>query len=180
MDGRELEPPYAAITSLPYLILWIDPVPSQERGRKTKVTNNSWQRGPSGLILKKWKVDFEENIEPQNVQQVWVILPGIPMMFWKKEILEAIGGKIGKFIAMEENWEQKIDKICTKILIEVNLRHRLFKEIDSWKIMEEKFGLLEDSIQCFSCRQVGHIARDCLNPERIQVQYKNPWVEKDV
>ena len=71
------------------------------------------------------------------------------MMFWKKEILEAIGGKIGKFIAMEENWEQKIDKICTKILIEVNLRHRLFKEIDSWKIMEEKFGLLEDSIPMF-------------------------------
>ena len=57
------------------------------------------------MILKKWKVDFEADKEPQNVQQFWAILPGLLMMFWHKEILEAIGGKIGKFISLEENWE---------------------------------------------------------------------------
>ena len=69
---------------------------------RQKLLNYSWQWGPSGPILKKWNVDFEANIEPQNVQQVWAILPGLPLMLWKKEILEAIGGKIRKFIALEE------------------------------------------------------------------------------
>ena len=51
------------------------------------------------------------------------------MMFWKKEILEAIGGKIGKFVALEEKWEKKVDRRCEKILIKVDLCNGLFEEI---------------------------------------------------
>ena len=50
-------------------------------------------------------------------------------MFWKKEMLEATRGNIGKFIALEENWEQKVDRRCTKILIKVYLCDGLFEEI---------------------------------------------------
>ena len=31
---------------------------------KQKILNNSWQWVPSGMILKKWKVDFEADREP--------------------------------------------------------------------------------------------------------------------
>ena len=51
------------------------------------------------------------------------------MMFWKKQILEAIGDKIGKFVALEEGWEQKVDRRCAKNLIEVDLRDGLYEEI---------------------------------------------------
>ena len=51
------------------------------------------------------------------------------MMFWKKETMEAIGDKIGKFLALEEGWEQKVDMRCAKILIEVDLHDRLYEEI---------------------------------------------------
>ena len=51
------------------------------------------------------------------------------MMFWNKEILEEIGEKINKLVALEENWEQKVDRRCAKILIEVDLRDGLFEEI---------------------------------------------------
>ena len=96
--------------------------------RKILLENN-WKWGPLRFILKKWNVDFEANKEPHNIQKIWSILPGLPMMFWKKEILEAIGGKIGKFIGLEENWEKNVDRICDKILIEVELRDGLFEEI---------------------------------------------------
>ena len=43
--------------------------------------------------------------------------------------MEAIGQKIGKFVALEENWEQKVDRRCAKILIEVDLHDGLFEEI---------------------------------------------------
>ena len=68
-----------------------------EADRQTLLDKN-WHWGNSGLILKKWSMDFDANRELQNVQRVWTILPGLPMMFWKKEIMEAIGSKIGKFI----------------------------------------------------------------------------------
>ena len=74
-------------------------------------------------------MDFDANREPQNVQRVWAILPGLPMMFWKKEIMEEIGSKIGKFIALEEGWEQKVDRRSARILIEVDIQDGLYEEI---------------------------------------------------
>ena len=98
---------------------------------------------------------------------MWAILPSLPIMFWKKEFLEAIGGKIGKFIALEENWEQKVDRRCAKILIEVDLCDGLFEEILLelhrslwWK----RLDYLKIPFHCFSCRKGGHIARDCPSP----------------
>ena len=110
VDEGELELPHATIISFPYPLPRMDYVQSQNRGRKTKNNEQFVVVGALWDDTKKWKVDFEADREPQNVQKVREILPGLPMMFWKKEILEAIGGKIGKFIVPEENWEQKVDK----------------------------------------------------------------------
>ena len=98
------------------------------------------------------------------------------MMFWQKEIMEAIGSKIGKFIALEEGWEQKVDRRSARILIEVDLRDGLYEEIhlelhgskwwqrlDYWKI----------PFICFSCRQVRHLAKECKNSEQKAIQHKN-------
>ena len=43
--------------------------------------------------------------------------------------MEAIGDKIGKFVALEEGWEKKVDRRCTKILIEVDLCDGLYEGI---------------------------------------------------
>ena len=43
--------------------------------------------------------------------------------------METIGGKIGKFIALEEGWEQKVDRRSVRILIEVDLRDSIYEEI---------------------------------------------------
>ena len=60
--------------------------------------------------MHKWRIDFDATKEPFNIQQVWVIMPGLPMMFWEEECLKAIGNKIGKFVALEPNWKTKVDK----------------------------------------------------------------------
>ena len=49
--------------------------------KRELLLENNWQWEPSGLILKNWNVDFDANREPQNVQKIWAILPGLPMMF---------------------------------------------------------------------------------------------------
>ena len=89
----------------------------KSEGDRQKLMGKSWKWGPSGQILKRWQVDFEADREPQNVQQVWAIFPGLPIIFWQKEILEAIGEKIGRFVSLKDNWEQKVDKRCMKFLL---------------------------------------------------------------
>ena len=74
-------------------------------------------------------MDFNEQKEPHNLQQIWAILSGLPMIFWQKHKLEGIGNKIGKFIKLENEWEQKIDRRCAGILIELDIRDGLFEEI---------------------------------------------------
>ena len=51
------------------------------------------------------------------------------MVFWQQHILEAIGNKIGKFINLEDNWENKVEKRCTRILVELDVRVGMFQEI---------------------------------------------------
>ena len=51
------------------------------------------------------------------------------MVFWKQHILEAIGNKIGKFIKLKEDWEDKINRRCARILIELEMRDDLYEKI---------------------------------------------------
>ena len=43
--------------------------------------------------------------------------------------MEEIGRKISKFIALEDGWEQKVDRRGVRILIEVDLRDVLYDKI---------------------------------------------------
>ena len=130
----------------------------------------SWNWGPSGLILRKSHIDFNARREPHNLQQIWAILPGLPMVFWQQHILEAIGNKIGKFIKLEDDWVDKIDLRCAQILIEIDMRDSIYEEIvrkmhgsiltqwvDYWKLL----------FHCFNYRKVGHIQENCsVNTQR--------------
>ena len=81
------------------------------------------------MILKKWAIDFNAYKEPHNVQKVWVILPGLPMVFLQPKIFEAIGNRMGKFIAVEDNWENKLDRRRARIMVELDLRNGLCEEL---------------------------------------------------
>ena len=42
---------------------------------------HNWSWGPSSLILQKWHVDINDKQEPHNIRHIWVVLPGLPMVF---------------------------------------------------------------------------------------------------
>ena len=95
---------------------------SDDMEDRKKLLERSWQWG-------SWTVDFKAKKALHNIQQIWVVLPGLPMIFWQSKIFEAIGTKLGKFIATEENWEEKVDRMCANILVEMNPRDGLFEEL---------------------------------------------------
>ena len=51
------------------------------------------------------------------------------MVFWQEEYLEAIGNKLGKFMALEDGWDTKVVHRCAKLLVEMDLRNRIFEEL---------------------------------------------------
>jgi hypothetical protein len=55
------------------------------------------------ISLKEWNVHFDPNCEPISSLEVWVILPGLPLVFCYERILECIGSKIGRFVCLEKD-----------------------------------------------------------------------------
>ena len=51
---------------------------------RTLLLQKSCSWGPSGLILKKWHIDFNAQKEPHNLQQIWAILPNTSYDFLAK------------------------------------------------------------------------------------------------
>jgi hypothetical protein len=62
--------------------------------------------------------------------KVWDILPGLPLAFWTRETLEAIGDKLGSFVGLEPNWASKKDRRWAWIQVEVNVRDGLIGNLD--------------------------------------------------
>ena len=44
-------------------------------------------------------------------------------------MFESIGNKLGKFISMEGNWEEKLDRRCARILVEMAMKDGLSEEL---------------------------------------------------
>ena len=103
MDGQQLEGRVGVCTQLLCSAARVVHVKTKAGGGWSKTFRQKWQWGPSSLILKKWRIDFDARKETHNQQQIWAILPGFPMVFFQKLIPEAIENKLGKFVAPEDD-----------------------------------------------------------------------------
>ena len=82
----------------------------------------------------------------------------------EKEILEAIGDTIGKFVALEEEWEQKVDRRCAKILIEVDLHDGLYEGIHlelHGSLWRQRLDYWKIPFRCLRCKNAGHLVACC-------------------
>ena len=103
-----------------------------DEDRRTQLSRN-WKWGTTGLFLKEWKINFDVEREPHNLQHIWVLLLGLPMVFGKEDFCIASGNKLGWFVSMEEGWDSKVDKQCTRMLVELDLREGLLEEVKQGK-----------------------------------------------
>ena len=76
------------------------------------------------------------------------------MVFLQQHILEAIGNKIGKFIKLEDDWEDKIYRLCAQILIDLAMREGLYEEIVNkmhGSIWTQPIDYWKFHFQCLNC-----------------------------
>jgi hypothetical protein len=86
--------------------------------------------GPSKPVLRHWNVDFDPYHATISIMKIWVILSGLPFVFCNKSSLEAIGGKLGRFMVLESQWKSKYDRQWAWILLEVDIIEGLIGEVE--------------------------------------------------
>lgn len=75
-----------------------------------EIFNRSWGWGPSGLVLKEWSISFDPARDVLSPSKIQAILPNLPLIFWREEILKDIGNSIGVFVGLEPSWDTKVDR----------------------------------------------------------------------
>lgn len=80
-------------------------------------------------VPKKWKPVFDPKNKPTSFQQIWVLLPRLPLELWNSKKLEGVENAIGHFISLEENFSFKYTRVI-KMLAETDLREALPTDIE--------------------------------------------------
>ena len=70
----------------------------------------TWIKCHGILMIEIWHFCFERCTENIEFRHIWVLLPGLPLVFWNKVAMEAIGNHIGHFLHLEDGMLYGIDK----------------------------------------------------------------------
>ena len=101
-----------------------------EEAHALTVLNSFWRIQKGSLVLDCWHVHFNPLRERVKKRHLWVLLPGLPLPLWNREIMEGIGNTIGRFVAVEDDFLHTFDKRMAKILVEMDLISGLPAEIE--------------------------------------------------
>ncbi|CAA7044434.1 unnamed protein product [Microthlaspi erraticum] len=119
--------------------------------------NRPYQFGRWMVIIQRW----EPVISPLFPSQIpfWIRLKGLPLHYWKEELLRNIDKEIGSLINHE------VTKAEAKIHVSINALEPLVKEtVIEFASGEEALVTLEYErlgFHCSICNKLSHVSRDC-------------------
>jgi hypothetical protein len=68
----------------------------------TLLLASCWVFGGSSIMLKRWRVAFDPDIDYFPQRHLWVLLLGLPVHPWNEGALKAIGDALGTFISVDQ------------------------------------------------------------------------------
>ena len=86
---------------------------SGRRSFKGGVLQLDWWRPEAGCMRRK-----------DSMQEVWIMVVGLPFHLWKPEILRKLGDACGGFVALDKNKEMKTEVKWARMLIKVEGKSR--------------------------------------------------------
>ncbi|CAA7062158.1 unnamed protein product [Microthlaspi erraticum] len=128
-----------------------------------------YQFGRWMVIIQRW----EPVISPLFPSQIpfWIRLKGLPLHYWKEELLRKIGREVGSLI------NQEVTKAEAKIHVFINALKPLVKEtVIEFASGEEALVMLEYErlgFHCSICNKLSHVSRDCKTIENTTKKTKN-------
>ena len=120
------------------------------------------------MVLDRWHSKFDPLRERIVKRHLWVLLSHLPFPLWIRTILEGIGNTIGRFVFVEDEFQQVYDKRVAKILVEFDISMGLLVEVEilcGERLLIQRLDYLHVPFRCSCCRAVGHLWKVC--PHRL-------------
>ena len=68
--------------------------------------------------------------EPIRKRHLWLLMPGFPIQWWKREIIVMIANTVGRFLFLDDKTLVTGDKKMVAVLVELNVNIGLPEEIE--------------------------------------------------
>ena len=89
-----------------------------------------WLIKHGSLMLSRWYVGFDPIIEPIKKRHLWLLMPGFPIQWWKREIIVMIVNTVGRFLFLDDKTFVTGDRKMVAVLVELNVTIGLPEEIE--------------------------------------------------
>ncbi|KAM3249189.1 hypothetical protein P3L10_010958 [Capsicum annuum] len=131
----------------------------EEYQRKT-LQQGPWFIARAYISIRCWDPNFMPTENKILTTAIWVRFPQLPTKFYDKDILEKIGGKIGKLLKVDvctsSTLRGRYARICIQAPMETRIRTSVLIGQHSQKILYEGEGFL-----CHGCGCLGHTSTYC-------------------
>ncbi|KAA8520195.1 hypothetical protein F0562_014451 [Nyssa sinensis] len=112
------------------------------------------------ITLRPWIPNFKPSEAIIGQTAVWIRLPGLPIEYYVKEMLQRIGAAIGDLVRIDTVTERRTKGRFARLCVKMDLNRPLPPQIKLGGLCQriEYEGL---HVICYQCGRVGHRQQDC-------------------
>ncbi|CAI0549968.1 unnamed protein product [Linum tenue] len=124
------------------------------------LTGGPWVILDHYLIVHQWSPAFRTSDKPHRRVVAWVQLPELPVHFYHREVLFALGNLIGRTVKLDYHTEKLERGKFARLAIELDMT----KSLPTWIRLDGFWQqVLYENIPeiCFQCGRIGHLEDKC-------------------
>ncbi|CAL1352221.1 unnamed protein product [Linum trigynum] len=128
------------------------------------LTGGPWTILDHYLVVHQWSPSFRTTDKPHKSVVAWIQLPELPVHFYHREVLFALGNLIGRTVKLDYHTENMERGKFARIAVELDMTKPLATRI--WLDGFWQTVLYENLPEiCFECGRIGHTEESC--PKKV-------------
>ncbi|CAI0551224.1 unnamed protein product [Linum tenue] len=147
---------------------------SEEKDYLNALTGGPWVILDHYLVVHQWSHTFRTSDKPHRSVVAWVQLPELPIHFYHREVLFALGNLLGRTVKLDYHTEHMERGKFARIAVELDMNKPLKTRIrldGFWQqVVYENLPEI-----CFECGHIGHTESTC--PTLIRPPTAEPQIQ---
>lgn len=126
-----------------------------------------WKIFDRYVAVQRWKPDFDPTTAEISTMAVWVRLPGLPVEYFRDDIIRMILEKVGTPLKLDRTTAGVERGKFARAAVELDLSKPLVSMV--WiqnRLQRVEYEALH--VVCFNCGSVGHREKDCASHARSE------------
>ncbi|CAL1384037.1 unnamed protein product [Linum trigynum] len=124
------------------------------------LTGGPWVILDHYLVVHQWSPSFRTSDKPHKSVVAWVQFPELPVHYYHREVLFAIGNLVGRTVKLDYHTENLERGKFARIVIDLDMTKPLPTRVRLDGVWQQ---VLYENIPtiCYECGRIGHTERDC-------------------